>query len=184
MRIIPASPDDLPDCRAIYAHHVLNGAGSFEETPPDLPAFIERQRKITAGGLPWLVAKTDDGIVAGYAYAGAFMERSAYRFTVEDSVYVAPDAMGRGVGRALLVPLIERCTELGFRRMIARIGDSANSGSRALHRACGFAEVGILPAVGLKFGRWRDVVMMQRPLGSGDGDIPDRDPDARVIKVG
>jgi phosphinothricin acetyltransferase len=166
---------DLPAIQAIYAHHVLTGLGSFEEVPPPVEEMGRRRAAILADGLPYLVAEID-GRLAGYAYAGRFRPRSAYRYSVEDSIYVAPDAQRRGVGGALLAALVERCTTLGYRQMVAVIGDSANHGSIGLHAAWGFAEVARLPAIGFKFNRWVDSVMMQRPLGPGQTTLP---PDAR-----
>lgn len=154
---------DLQAVADIYAHHVRVGTGSFEEEPPDLAAMTQRWRAVTARGLPWLVAE-DAGVVRGYAYAGPFRERSAFRFTVEDAVYVAPDAAGRGVGRALLGALVARCAAAGCREMIAVIGDSANEASIRLHASQGFRHAGRIEAVGFKFGRWLDCVFMQRTL--------------------
>lgn len=170
---------DLPACREIYAHHVLNGVGTFEEIPPSLDEMTERFTAVISCDLPWFVAEKS-GVIVGYVYAGAYLTRSAYRFTVQDSIYVAADAVGGGVGRKLLTALIDRCAELGFRRMVAIIGGSENAGSRGLHRACGFEEAGILPAVGLKFGQWRDGVLMHRPLGEGADSVPTCDPAARL----
>ncbi len=163
---------DLPAIQRIYAHHVLNGLASFEEEAPDLAELAKRRREIVAKGLPHLVAGMTDGVVLGYAYAAPFRMRSAYRFTVEDSVYVAPDAARHGIGRALLAALLPRCAELGYRQMVAVIGDSANDPSIGLHRALGFARVALLPSIGFKFGRWIDCVMMQRGLGAGDTNLP------------
>ncbi|MCC7045308.1 MAG: N-acetyltransferase [Alphaproteobacteria bacterium] len=166
-----AGPDDLASVTAIYGHHVLNGLGSFEQQPPDLAEIAKRFRAVTEAGLPYLVA-TLDGRVAGYAYAGPFRPRPAYRHTVENSVYVAPGMDGRGVGRALLAALVERCTTLGRRQMVAVIGGAyENAGSARVHAALGFKEAALLRAVGWKFGRWVDVLMMQRALGPG-GDAP------------
>ncbi len=159
---------DLEAIQAIYAHHVLHGLASFEETPPDTAELTRRWRAIVDAGLPYLCATEGPGPILGYAYAGAYRPRSAYRFTVEDSVYVAPGAAGRGIGRALLGRLIDICTDLGKRQMIAIIGDSGNAGSIALHRACGFELVGSFRSIGFKHGRWVDSVLMQRSLGAGD----------------
>lgn len=180
--IRPAVAADLPACREIYAHHVLNGVGTFEETPPDAEEFAQRFAAVAGCGLPWLVAERQ-GRVVGYVYASAYLTRSAYRFTVQDSIYVAPEAVGGGVGRALLDALVERCEALGFRRMVAIIGGSENAGSRGLHRACGFVDAGVLPAVGLKFGQWRDGVLMHRPLGDGSDSLPTQDPAARLTPL-
>ncbi|HEX4096436.1 MAG TPA: GNAT family N-acetyltransferase [Caulobacteraceae bacterium] len=172
MRLRPAEPEDVPAIQAIYAHHVLHGLGTFEEVPPSPAEMAERCAAVVDRGLPWLVA--EDGDVLGYAYAGPFRTRAAYRFTVEDSVYVAEAARGKGVGRALLAAIIAECETMGLRQMVGVIGDSGNAASIALHRACGFELNAIVPAVGWKHGRWVDVVWMQRALGPGASDPPDR----------
>jgi L-amino acid N-acyltransferase YncA len=166
-----ASDSDLAAIHAIYTHHVQNGLGSFEEIPPDLAEMARRRSEVLSRRLPYLAAEID-GRLVGYAYAGPYRPRSAYRFSVEDSVYVAPDIHRRGVARALLAELIERCTALGYRQMIAVIGDSANRGSIGLHASMGFREVGRLHAIGFKLGRWVDSVLMQRTLGPGDSSQP------------
>jgi phosphinothricin acetyltransferase len=171
MHIRAIGADDLPAVHAIYAHHVANSLGTFETEPPALSEMRARQEHIEQTGLPYLVAEVD-GRVAGYAYASPFRPRAAYRSTVEDSVYVAHDAIGLGIGRALLSELIECCTALGLRQMLAVIGDSQNAASIGAHRACGFSYVGVMTSVGRKFDRWVDVVIMQRPLGSGDASPP------------
>jgi L-amino acid N-acyltransferase YncA len=163
MLLRDAAPEDFPAIAAIYAHHVRTGTGSFEEEPPGVEIMIERWRAIATRSLPWLVAEVD-GVVAGYSYARPYHERSAYRFTLEDAVYVAPDAAGCGLGRALLTSVIARCAAQGYRQMVAIIGDSANAGSIGLHASLGFRHVGILRNVGLKFGRSLDSVLMQREL--------------------
>jgi phosphinothricin acetyltransferase len=163
---------DLPAIAAIYGHHVLHGFGSFEEVQPEIEELAKRRNEILAKGLPYLVATQGDGTLLGYAYASSYRTRSAYRFTVEDSIYVSPKAARRGIGRMLLGALIERCTELGYRQMIAVIGDSSNDGSIGLHQSLGFARAALLPAIGFKLGRWIDCVMMQRPLGQGAGALP------------
>jgi L-amino acid N-acyltransferase YncA len=163
---------DLPAIRAIYGHHVAHGFGSFEEVPPSLEELANRRRDILAKGLPYLIASERDGTVLGYAYASPYRTRSAYRFTIEDSIYVSPEAARRGIGRLLLEALIERCTALGYRQMIAVIGDSSNDGSIGLHRSLGFAQAALLPTIGFKRGRWIDCVMMQRALGPGGGAPP------------
>ena len=168
-----ARDDDMPAIHAIYVHHVRTGLGSFEEIPPDAEEMRRRRAAILGDQLPYLVAEID-GRIAGYAYAGRFRPRSAYRYSVEDSIYVAPEANRRGIGRALLAELIERCTRAGYRQMIAVIGDSANYGSIGLHAAAGFTQAAHLAAVGFKFGRWVDSVMMQRPLGPGQSTLPER----------
>jgi L-amino acid N-acyltransferase YncA len=171
--IRPAAAADFAAIQRIYAHHVLNGLASFEETPPDAAELMQRWRTIADAGLPYLcAADAARGALVGYAYAGPYRARSAYRFTVEDSVYVAPDQAGRGIGRALLHQLIEICAGLGKRQMIAVIGDSGNTASIALHRACGFELTGTFQAIGFKHGRWVDSVLMQRALGPGSTSQP------------
>jgi phosphinothricin acetyltransferase len=161
----PSIEADISAITAIYAHAVGHGTASFEVEPPDEAEMARRRQAVLAGGYPYLVAEID-GTLAGYAYAGAYRPRPAYRFTVEDSIYVAPDRQGSGVGRALLVALIEACEALGFRQMVAVIGDSASQGSIRLHESLGFRPVGVLEAIGFKHGRWLDVVLMQRALGA------------------
>jgi len=168
-------PDDLPAIAAIYAHHVLHGLASFELLPPDVNEMARRRAEVLARGLPHLVAEAG-GQLAGYAYAAPYRERPAYRYALEDSVYIHPDCIGRGIGRALLQVLIETCTGAGYRQLIAVIGDSGNAGSIGLHAACGFARTGLLPSVGFKFGRWVDSVLMQKALGEGDRTLPDTAP--------
>ncbi len=170
-RIRPAVPADLAAVRAIYADAVLGGCASFEVDPPDEAEMAARHAKIVEAGFPWLVAEAD-GRILGYAYAGPYRPRPAYRHTVENSVYVDPAAKGCGIGRALLAALIEATTALGCRQMIAVIGDSANSASIGLHAALGFEPAGVLRSVGWKHGRWLDSVLMQRPLGPGDATAP------------
>lgn len=165
-----ATEADQGSMAAIYAHYVLNSPATFELEPPDAGEMERRRRVLADKGLPWLVAVSADGTVTGYAYAGPYRSRPAYDWTLEDSIYIHPGHLGRGLGRALLEPLIVRCTELGYRQMVAVIGDSANAGSIALHRACGFTPVGVLADVGWKFDRWIDSVLMQRPLGAGAGE--------------
>ncbi len=172
MTLRSAQSGDVEAIQAIYAHHVLNGLGTFEETPPSVEAMAERLEAVRAKGLPWLVAE-EAGRVLGYAYAGPFRPRAAYRFTVEDSVYVAPDAAGRGLGKALLLAVIGECERMGLRQMAAVIGDSGNAASIGLHKACGFELKAVLPGLGFKFGRWVDVVWMQRALNNGSGGAPD-----------
>lgn len=167
----PATPADLAQIAAIYAHHVRNGLASFEIDPPDEAEMHRRFDAIAAGGYPYFVAEAE-GRVLGYAYANHYRTRPAYRYSVEDSIYVAPDAVGRGLGKRLLRALIEACESRGYRQMLAVIGDSANAPSIELHRACGFAQVGVLPSIGFKFGRWVDSVLMQRALGEGDRTSP------------
>lgn len=155
----------------IYEHHVLHGLASFEEVPPTAHDIMMRRISVIAAGLPYLVAERG-GEVVGYSYAGAYRPRSGYRFTVEDSVYVAEDLRGKGIGGALLQALITRCESGPWRQMIACIGDGANEASIALHRRLGFRLVGTLGSVGWKLGRWVDVVFMQRSLGLGDRTAP------------
>ena len=173
--IRPATAEDLPAIRAIYADAVTTGCASFEIEPPDAAEMAVRLAKIRDAGLPWFVAEAD-GRVLGYAYAGVYRPRPAYRFTVENSVYVDAAAKGRGLGRALLAALIEATTALGYRRMLAVIGDSGNAASIGLHAALGFTPAGLLHSVGWKHGRWLDSVLMERPLGDGDATPPPEDP--------
>ena len=171
MQVRDAIPRDLAEIHAIYAHHVLRGLASFEEEPPALDEMRSRFDHVRSFGLPYLVAG-DGPDVLGFAYCSLFRARSAYRFALEDSVYVKPGQNRRGVGRALLQALIERGEALGYRQVIAVIGDSANSASIGLHASLGFLRAGLLRSSGFKFGRWVDTVLMQRPLGSGDGTPP------------
>jgi phosphinothricin acetyltransferase len=170
-----ATRDDLVSITRLYAHHVLHGTASFETTPPSLAEMTERWTLVTGKGLPYLVAEAPRGLL-GYAYAGPYHTRPAYRWTVEDSIYIAPDALRLGVGRALLEQLITTCTALGYRQLVAVIGDSRNTASIGLHGACGFTRAGLLQAVGFKFGGWLDSVLMQRALGSGDATPPAASP--------
>lgn len=163
---------DVAAIAAIYAHHVRHGLASFEEEPPAAAEIGRRRAEVLARALPYLVASGPEARVLGFAYAAPYRTRSAYRFTLEDSIYIAPDAARRGIGRALLGELIARCTAAGYRQMMAVIGDSANAGSIGLHERLGFARVGTLPAVGFKHGRWVDSVLMQRALGAGDQTLP------------
>jgi L-amino acid N-acyltransferase YncA len=171
MQVRPAVPADLPDIQSIYAYHVLYGTGTFEEVPPSVEEMTERFEKVTGHDWSWLVA-TDATGVLGYAYYTQFRDRSAYRYCVEDSVYVREDVRGQGVGKALVARLIEDATAAGMRQMIAVIGDSENVGSIGVHASLGFHMAGTMKATGIKFGRWLDVVSMQRALGRGDLDMP------------
>lgn len=162
---------DLEAVTRIYEHHTLHGTATFDELPRSLDEMKQRHKEVRAQGLPWLVAETD-GAVIGYACASLLHLRSAYRFTLEDSVYIAPSHHRKGVGRALLTDLLARCETLGYRQMIAAIGDSSNYGSIGLHTALGFTHAGVYKDVGLKFGRWLDVVLMQRALGDGAINVP------------
>ncbi|MFL5284392.1 MAG: GNAT family N-acetyltransferase [Rhodopila sp.] len=172
MDIRNATDADVPDIQAIYAHHVLHGTGTFEEEPPSVEETAARFHKVVDHGHVWLVA-TDATGVLGYGYYAPFRERSAYRFTVEDSIYVREDVRGQGVGKALVTRLIALATAQGMRQMIAVIGDADNVSSIGVHASLGFHHVGTMKAVGIKFGRWIDVVTMQRALGKGDLNIPD-----------
>ncbi len=169
--IRPAEPRDVDAITAIYAHAVATGTATFETEAPDAAEMLSRFARLTGGGFPYLVAGPPSGIL-GYAYAGAYRERSAYRFTVEDSIYVRHDQRGKGIGRALLDAIVEDATARGFRQMVAVIGDSANAGSIRLHATAGFAHIGVLASTGWKHARWLDVVLMQRALGDGDGYDP------------
>ena len=163
---------DIPAITAIYGHAVRHGLASFEIDPPDAAEMTARRAKILERGDPYLVVADGEGAVLGYADVGPYRPRPAYRFAVEDSIYLAPGQQGKGIGRRLLSSLITRCEARGYRRMIAVIGDSANAASISMHAACGFAHVGIIPALGWKHGRWVDSVLMQRPLGEGDETPP------------
>lgn len=166
-----ATPADLPAIEPIYAHAVLTGLASFEEIPPGIDELRRRYEEVIGRGLPYFAAEVG-GRVVGYGYCAPYRTRSAYRYTLEDSVYVAPYFHGRGVGRALLTRLIERCEALGYRQMIAVIGDSGNAASIGLHASLGFVRAGMLRSCGYKFGRWVDSVLMQRALGPADGAPP------------
>lgn len=168
-----ATPYDFEAISAIYEHHVLLGTGSFEIKPPSSEEMLKRYEQVQAFGGVYLVAEFDEAVL-GYAYATAYNQRAAYFNTVTDSIYVHPQAQGSGIGKALLMQLIKECENKGFRQMIAIIGDSDNLASQNLHKACGFTEIGVLPAVGYKFGRWLDSVLMQRALGKGSKSSPTR----------
>lgn len=164
----PARPTDCAQIAMIYAHHVHHGLGTFDEVAPSEQHFVGRLQAVSARGLPWWVATAPDSVqVLGFAYAAPFRERSAYRFTAEDSVYIAPGSERLGLGRALLQRVIEASTAHGLRRLVALIGDRNNHASIALHRACGFREAGVLREVGFKHEQWVDVVLMQRDLVPG-----------------
>jgi phosphinothricin acetyltransferase len=165
--IRPSTGADLAAITAIYHDNVVNGSGTFELDPPDRAEMSRRRDDVLAKGLPWLVAQRD-GMVVGYAYANHFRPRPAYRFFVEDSIYLAPPAHGLGIGRLLLTELISRCEARGVRQMVAVIGDSANLASIGVHAALGFEHCGLMKSAGWKFDRWLDVVLMQRALGLGD----------------
>jgi L-amino acid N-acyltransferase YncA len=171
LRVRDAAPGDMAAIQSIYAHHVLHGLATFEEVPPAVEEMARRHADITGRGLPYLIAELD-GTPAGYAYCALYRTRSAYRFTLEDSVYVRHDLAGRGLGSALLAELVRRAEALGYRQLVAVIGDSAHRASIALHARHGFLSVGTLRSTGFKFGRWVDSVLMQRPLGEGDATRP------------
>jgi L-amino acid N-acyltransferase YncA len=170
-RIRGATEADIPRITDIYAHYVETSVATFEETPPNTIEIAARFIRVTELGLPWLVAE-DAGGVQGYAYAAPFRDRSAYRFTVEDSIYIAPDQLRRGYGGLLLTELIARCEDIGKRQMIAVVGGSESSGSISLHSQLGFRVAGVLPSAGFKFGAWADSVLMTRTLGEGDASPP------------
>jgi len=167
----PSTADDLPVITAIYGWNVKNGTGTFELDAPDQAEMARRRDDVLSKGLPWLVAERD-GQVLGYAYANHFRPRKAYRFCVEDSIYLADGTHGQGIGRLLLAELVSQCEARGARQMLAVIGDSNNAGSIGVHRALGFEQTGILKSAGWKFNRWLDVVLMQRALGKGDSRDP------------
>lgn len=168
-----SQPLDLPAITAIYRHHVLHGTGTFEIEPPSLSEMSARRQDVVGKNLPWLMAEGDDGSILGYAYVNWFKPRPAFRFSAENSIYVADAARGQGVGRLLLDALCQACTDAGVRKLIAVIGDSDNHGSIGLHRAAGFSHAGTLRSVGWKFERWLDVVMMEKSLGAGDSTWPE-----------
>ena len=163
--------DDVPAIAAIYGHHVLHGVASFEDVAPDAAEMARRRNDIVTRGFPYLVAERGGGVV-GYCYAGPYRARIGYRFTVEDSIYIHPDEVGRGIGRVLLAEVIEDVTARGYRQMIAVIGGSETVASIRLHAALGFNQIGLFPAIGFKFGRWIDSVYMQRALGPGEATLP------------
>lgn len=169
--IRPSQLEDIPAITAIYAHHVLHGTGTFEVDPPTQDDMTNRRADVLSKGLPYLVATEGDKLL-GFAYCNWFKPRPAYRFSAEDSIYMAPDAQARGLGRALLAELMAQAELAGVRKLIAVIGDSANVGSVAVHRSVGFSHVGTLKSCGWKFDRWLDVVMMDKSLGLGDNNPP------------
>jgi L-amino acid N-acyltransferase YncA len=169
--IRPSRDDDIDAITLIYAHHVLHGTGTFEVDPPSVQDMRARRAEVLARGLPWLVAESDNQ-VSGFAYCNWFKPRPAYRFSAEDSIYLAPHANGQGLGRALLAELTAQAERAGVRKLIAVIGDSGNTGSIGVHRALGFQHVGVLASCGWKFDRWLDVVLMERSLGLGDTTSP------------
>lgn len=169
--IRPSRPEDIPAITAIYTDHVLNGTGTFELEPPSEADMANRRADVLSKGLPYLVA-TDGNKVLGFAYCNWFKPRPAYRFSAEDSIYLAPDAQGLGLGRALLTELAVQAEKAGIRKLIAVIGDSANAGSIGVHRSVGFSHAGVLKSCGWKFDQWRDVVLMDKALGLGDTSAP------------
>ena len=171
VRIRPCTPNDLPAVTAIYAFNVEHGTGTFELEAPTVPEMARRREDVVSKGLPWLVAERG-GQVLGYAYANHFRPRLAYRFCVEDSVYLDAEAKGQGLGRLLLAELLARCEAAGARQMLAVIGDSTNAASVGMHLALGFEHVGLMKAAGWKFERWLDVVVMQKRLGRGSDSAP------------
>ena len=169
--IRPSRTDDIAEITAIYAHHVLHGTGTFELTPPSQDDMASRRVDVLSKKLPYLVA-SDGQRLLGFAYCNWFKPRPAYQFSAEDSIYMAPQAIGRGLGRALLAELITQAEKVGVRKLIAVIGDSANIGSIAVHQAAGFSHVGVLKSCGWKFDQWRDVILMDKALGLGDSCAP------------
>jgi phosphinothricin acetyltransferase len=170
--IRPSTDHDVPAITRIYAHHVLHGTGTFETTPPTENDMATRRADVLSKGLPWLVLE-DGGQVIGFAYGNWFKPRPAYRFSVEDSIYLAPEAAGKGLGRALLAELLAKLQAGGVRKVMAVIGDSANAGSVGVHTALGFERVGIVKSCGWKFDRWLDIVLMEKTLGEGDSTRPE-----------
>jgi phosphinothricin acetyltransferase len=175
MNIRPSTEDDLAAITRIYGHHVLHGTGTFETTPPSQHDMQTRRADVLSKNLPWLVAE-ENGQVLGFAYGNWFKPRPAYRFSVEDSIYLAPEAAGKGLGKTLLAQLLTTLEERGIRKVMAVIGDSANAGSIGVHRSLGFSQVGVVAACGWKFGRWLDIVLMEKSLGSGASTPPTGDP--------
>ncbi len=169
--IRPSRDEDLDAITRIYGHHVLHGTGTFETTPPTLAEMTARRADVLGKGLPWLVAE-EGGQVLGFAYGNWFKPRPAYRFSVEGSIYMDPAAHRQGLGRALLAELLAALERTGTRKVMAVIGDSANAGSIGVHRALGFEPVGVVQSCGWKFGRWLDIVLMQKTLGAGDSTPP------------
>lgn len=171
--IRPCLEPDIEAITAIYAHAVVHGTASFELEAPDADEMARRRQALVAGDYPYIVAERD-GVVLGYAYAGPYRPRPAYRSTVEDSIYIAPDAQGQGIGKQLLARLIAESEARDFRLMVAVIGDDQSRGSIGVHRALGFEDAGIFKGIGYKHGRWLSTVLMQRPLGRGLEEAPTR----------
>ena len=166
-----STADDVVPISLIYSHHVMQGTATFEIIPPDADEISRRRNAVLSEDLPFLVAETES-VVVGFAYATLYRPRPAHRFTIEDSIYIHPHHLGKGIGRLLLSELIRRCEAGQWRQMIAIIGDSANRASIRLHENAGFRHTGVFESVGWKFGRWLDTVLMQRPLGFGDQSHP------------
>ena len=173
MHILSMTAGDVAEVQSIYAHHVLHGTGTFEERPPSIEQMGARHLAGMQAGHAWVVARDPTGVL-GFGYYGPFRHRSAYDWTVEDSVYVREDVRGQGVGKAIVAELLRLAEERGMRQMLALIGDSDNIGSIGMHASLGFTRAGVMRACGVKFGRWLDVVIMQRSLGLGDQDVPER----------
>lgn len=169
--IRPSREEDIPAITAIYGHHVLHSTGTFETEPPSVADMMTRRADVLSKGLPYLIAE-EEGKIVGFAYGNWFKPRPAYRFSVEDSIYLAPDLHRRGLGRALLAELLARLEAVGVRKAMAVIGDSANAGSVGVHRSLGFKEIGTITSCGWKFGAWRDIVIMEKTLGAGDTQPP------------
>ncbi|MBJ9516307.1 N-acetyltransferase family protein [Citrobacter portucalensis] len=176
MKIVNAEEKHIPAIRDIYAHHVLHGTGSFETDPPDAHEMLARLEKIRSLGLPWAVALQEDKVI-GYCYLTRYRERYAYRYTLEDSIYIAPTAQRQGVGKALLRHVIGWAEAQGYRQLIAIVGDSNNQGSLKVHQQAGFTQIGTLKNIGFKHGLWLDTVLLQRNLGESNGTLP---PDSGV----
>lgn len=168
----PSVDADIPAITRIYAHHVMHGTGTFETSAPSEDEMRARRADVLGKNLPWLVIE-QAGHVMGYAYGNWFKPRPAYRFSVEDSIYMAPNAAGKGLGKQLLTELLAQLERRGIRKVMAVIGDSGNAGSIGVHRALGFTQVGVVSSCGWKFGRWLDIVMMEKPLGAGDSTPPE-----------
>lgn len=170
-KIRPSTENDIPAIAAIYRHHVLHGTGTFETTPPEENDMAARRSDVLSKNLPYLVLE-DGPALLGFAYCNWFKPRPAYRFSAEDSIYLAPEAAGKGYGRLLLVELMAQAERAGVRKLLAVIGDSQNQGSIGVHRSCGFTHIGVMRSCGWKFDRWLDVVLMERSLGLGDTSAP------------
>jgi phosphinothricin acetyltransferase len=180
IRIEPATPTDAPAIAALYAHHVLHGTATFEIEPPDAAEIAARMERLRGAGMPWLAARAvdeegADGALLGYAYAGPFHSRAAYRHTCENTIYIRHDRLGQGLGTALLAALLEACEAAGLRQVVALIAGTEPA-SVALHAKAGFVEAGRLKSVGRKHGKWIDVLYMQRALGAGDRAPPTSEP--------